>query len=726
MPAHTFELPDNTTSLPMVAFEVDPAVRAGTDALLAEPPVAVCRRLLGDRESQEAILAARRILHAFLGPAAAGSDDADADAIAERVLAVRTELTGQLRGIGDDPEILDAVLRQRALLSLLGGCWLGAVSQPATQPAVIVNRLYAQHFRAMGEGSPQRGVAHLRRRALEERGVLLPDIDATDFTRKAQTRPLTAQHALFYLALSRLPASFLPEVVGVHYVVHALGVDDQLLGLAPVHEEPELRKVLAEYMALTAGSVTGSTDRGRLRAAVALALRLEREHVAMLVELAQWQAGLPLEAKAAAIIERHAPYAGRQHRDVRVGGRLLTEVFGDPGFDLTAFVRQFRDSRQFKPIRGGDGRFLRAIKFGGPMFGIFDDREAAVFRQWADAVAAGDRPEVELSPNRVGDEAAAAWAAAVAASDPTDVRYAPAQPADHRQLFHRLVNIEAFPNTLPLAQRHAAEVLREAEILFGPGSRGRYTDASFFEYSPEALRERVDRIYWDKLVNPYRPLTEIPEREEVVFGQKTSALGSLIDGAWAYRIGGLGRYRRASDAMLFSIYADEMGRGDLRKNHITLIHQVLASLGIRLPHIRDAAFLDQDELPDHLYGFSIYQLSLALFPDTHYNEILGYNLGIEMFGLGEMRLHEMQKLRAYGFDAAYEEAHLSIDNVSAGHARQSVDAIVAYLDDVARTVGPATVREEWRRIWRGYASFAYFIEHALVRELADEAADLVI
>ena len=136
----------------------------------------------------------------------------------------------------------------------------------------------------------------------------------------------------------------------------------------------------------------------------------------------------------------------------------------------------------------------------------------------------------------------------------------------------------------------------------------------------------------------------MPDADEVVFGQKTFALGSLIDGTWAHRIGNVGRYHRASDGMLASIYADEMGRGDLRKNHITLIHQVLRSMDIDVPHIRDVAFLDQDELPDHLYGFSIHQVCLALFPDSRYPEILGYNLGIEMFGLGEMRLHEMAKL----------------------------------------------------------------------------------
>ena len=90
-------------------------------------------------------------------------------------------------------------------------------------------------------------------------------------------------------------------------------------------------------------------------------------------------------------------------------------------------------------------------------------------------------------------------------------------------------------------------------------------------------------------------------------------------------------------------------------------------------------------------------------------------------------MHEMQKLRHHGFDPIYEEAHLSIDNISAGHARQSADIIIAYLDEVARTVGEPVVQAQWRRIWRGYASFAYFVEHTLVREATtSRTAELVI
>lgn len=723
-----FALPDTFVVAPLSRSEFDPATAATADEIIAAGAGSVYRRLVGDQESEAVFLLARHVLNGFLGaPGTPDAQDAQdtgersADGIAERTARVRCHITELLRPLRDaDPRVRGAVLAQRAPLALIGGCWLDAVSQPATQPGLVVNQLVRHQFVWRGEGNPRRGLQQLRGQALETMDVFLPDVLAPDFLDQAEARPLTAWHGAYYLALARMPATYLPEVVGTHYVMAALGVDELLLGTRPMLAEAELRATLAAYLALAPPPV-----RARLHAAVARTLAMEADHARLLADVAEWHAGLSLDARVARIVARHAPFAGKQHRNVRVGGKPLTERFHDPDFDLAGFIADLRASPQLKP-RDGGCRFLRAIKFGGPMFGIFDAHEAATFQQWAEAIAAGDPPAIELTPNTAGDHRAQALAEAIAAPPP-EVGFRTATRGDDRAFLHRLVNIENYPNTLAVARANAEEGLARAEILFEHGGDGVLTDASWFAYSPAALNERVDRVYWDKLVNSYRPLTEIPDREEVIFGQKTFSLGSMIDGAWAHRIGATGRYTRRSDGMLYSIYADEMGRGDLTKNHITLIYQVLASLGIEVPHIRDTAFLDQDELPDHLYGFSLFQLSLALFPDSLYDEILGYNLGIEMFGLGTMRMHEMQKLRRYGFDVAYEEAHLSIDNLSAGHARQSAEIIIAYLHDVAKLSGAEAVAPHWRRVWRGYASFAYFIEHELVAGLArHESVEVVI
>ncbi len=100
----------------------------------------------------------------------------------------------------------------------------------------------------------------------------------------------------------------------------------------------------------------------------------------MLAELAAWHAELPLESKVAAVIARHAPFAGRHHKDVKVGGRPLAETFTDPELDLAAFLADFRESAQLRRTPDGLSRFVRAIKFGGPMFGIFSEARGGGFR----------------------------------------------------------------------------------------------------------------------------------------------------------------------------------------------------------------------------------------------------------------------------------------------------------------------------------------------------------
>jgi hypothetical protein len=715
--------PFETVALPPLGFEASAAACAEADAIVTLPPYALYRRLLADQESEAVHVAARRVLDGFLRKAVVptGSAPDIAAAVSAAVSAARAWMASQLAAAPFPAAERAVVMRERAPLALLAGCWLDVVSQPATQPSVLVNRLLQQHFGLRGEGNPARSLTARRRRDLERAGVFLPDIGAERFLDAAAVRPLTALHGCFYLALSRLPGNFLPELAGVHYAWGALGVDDLISGTPPALPEPSLREVLSLFLESADADAAARMVRG-----AELVVELEREHVAMLTELADWQSRLPLEAKVAAIVAKHAGYAGGHHHRVRVAGRSLADTFADPDFDVASFLARFRESPQLRGDGDGDCVFIRALKLGGPMFGIFDAAEAQTLRLWAASVQAGARPSIDVPACTAGDSRARARAACVATAAPADLRVRDVPDLTDRELFYRLVNIENYPNTRRVAFGRASAMLDDAEVMFDHGAGGRYTDASWFDYSPRALYDRAEAIYRSKLLAPYRPLDQIPGRDEVIFLQTTYALGALVDAAWIHRVANLGRHERDCDGALLAIYADEMGHGDMRKNHITLIYRALSSMGIDLPHIRDHGFMTQADLPDDLYGFSLHQLCMALFPDTFYCEILGYNLAIEMFGLGELRLHEIQKLRHYGFDDGYERAHLTIDNLSAGHSKQAADIIVCHLDRVRRTLGEAAVREQWRRVWRGYASLAYIVEHVLVKDLRTQTVDVLL
>jgi hypothetical protein len=77
-PPAAFELPDTIAALPRRPFHFSAAAFTEADALVAQPPEALFRRLLADQESEAAMLAARRVLDAFLtGPAAGPASSAD-------------------------------------------------------------------------------------------------------------------------------------------------------------------------------------------------------------------------------------------------------------------------------------------------------------------------------------------------------------------------------------------------------------------------------------------------------------------------------------------------------------------------------------------------------------------------------------------------------------------------------------------------------------------------
>jgi hypothetical protein len=718
-----FSLPDRFAGGPVGTFRFSPAAASAAAALLQRSAPELLAALLQDQESEAAQLAALCVLRDTLEHATSDRPARDHAGVRARLAEVREQVAARIRAVracGDAAQ--RAALRERAAIALLDTCWLDAVSQPATQPSIIVNRLFAQYWRLKGEGNRFRSAGALRRQELQRSNVDPPGLTETRFVRELAPSAATALHAAFLVALGRFPVSHLPEIVGVHAALQGIGVDHLLFETDGTTDADEALGAFDDYLELLAGDEAGAALRDRALTACELAAGMELQHTELLVEIAQREQSQPLDAQVARIFARHAPYAGKHHGRVALGNAALVDLLGAPTPDLADLVRRLKQSPYLRPGREGRIPFVQALKFGGPMFGIFSAQEAQVLANWAHgAQAVGDVADAADLP---GETNALARLARLREGLSEAVVLESCPLLDHRHLLHRMVNAERFPHVLEPARAHAQAQLARAQVLFRTGAAGRFTDASWFDYTPGALEERVESIYWSKLVDPYERLAAVPDRDTVIFGQKVFALGSLVDGSWVARMGRAGRYDDAEDAMLFAIYADEMGRGDLRKNHIALIYRVLESMGVRIPHLRDAAFLEQGEIPDEFYAFPLGQLALGLFADTFYPELIGYNLGIEMFGLGEMRLHEIQKLRRHRFDTSYEETHLSIDNLSAGHARQATDIIILHLDRVALRFGPAAAAQTWRRIWNGYAYFALHAEGpTLLEPPADDSVE---
>jgi len=711
---------DSTTALPNLMFHFSPQAKFALEAWLDKGSAKTLYKMFaGDVESEEQQLLALLLAKTLSSRAPDGLSvptSEELPALLNKVKGILCQRAEQL--LQANEENRKKLLQQRALLTLTAGCWLDSVSQPATEPAEIVCILSGQNFKIKGCGEIADSQQKQRYRQLAAMGIAVPEVYTSGVTESLGSVELTAWQAALWLAISRVSASHLPEIVGFHYAYYSLGFDDVLLGLHSPIAKTQLDTLMATFLHHCRKDEQGAASEKRMLNAVAWAVQLEMENSEMLLAMQTQLEQLTLDDRMAEIVRRHLPLAGKQHQRIRLEKRSLAEWSGEEA-DMAGFLRALRASPYLNQPRAGECSFQKAIRFGGSMFGIFSPQEAKIMARWVTETQIGD--DIRLSPFvEAGSEQSMVWRQRCRDTSLEQyVSWQNAQLPEHRELFYRLVNIEHYANHLVLLKQRVEQTLQQAEVLFNTGSSGHYTDASYFSYTPEALLDRMEKIYWEKLVQPYDRLVEIPDRESVLFGQKLMALGSMIDGAWAHRFGGTLRNYRRADGKMLAIYADEMGLGEYEKNHITLILRVLKSMDISLPHIREKAFRQQNELPD-LYDFSLYQLAISQFPDTFYEELLGYNLGIEMLGLGEMRMHEIQKLRRYGFDTIYEESHLTIDNFSAGHSRQAVDLIIDYLDDCRPGLNEEELQKRWRRIWRGYASFAFYLETDLLKENVSE------
>lgn len=194
---------------------------------------------------------------------------------------------------------------------------------------------------------------------------------------------------------------------------------------------------------------------------------------------------------------------------------------------------------------------------------------------------------------------------------------------------------------------------------------------------------------------------------------RTVAPTKLVDGAWLFGL--LQRWQDPRLAPLIRIYLEELGCGTAPQNHVLLYKQLLARYGC--DHWQDG--------PDEHFTQGAAQLALAHHADEFLPELIGYNLGYEQLPLHlPITAYELNEL---GIDPYYFSLHVTIDNVSTGHARKALQSV---LDCMPRM---GNVEEFHRRVGNGYrlnlvgmgtqqAIASFDLEQELLRVIVDKAS----
>ncbi|KAI1455141.1 hypothetical protein F4805DRAFT_477105 [Annulohypoxylon moriforme] len=195
-------------------------------------------------------------------------------------------------------------------------------------------------------------------------------------------------------------------------------------------------------------------------------------------------------------------------------------------------------------------------------------------------------------------------------------------------------------------------------------------------------------------------------REEAVRWILNNAPLKYVDGAW---LGGVQRLTEATPFAYRSVTKDawqvlseELGDGEVARNHVFVYRDLLRSVGINLPAANDKAFVTEELGMDDICAWraAVGQLLISLFPDDFLPEMLGFNLHFEQLTLETSQAaHRLPELGITGY---YFILHICIDNAHSGHAAMALDTISQYLDMVRSSDGEEAAQVAWKRVQSGY------------------------
>ncbi|KAL1854492.1 hypothetical protein Daus18300_011413 [Diaporthe australafricana] len=295
----------------------------------------------------------------------------------------------------------------------------------------------------------------------------------------------------------------------------------------------------------------------------------------------------------------------------------------------------------------------------------------------------------------------------------------------YKRLFHQLHNLEDNPNVL--AEARDTLILFFAESLSGAIARPKddaivsmeefdaESLAAFLQRQDEKILTRLERYTTRRESGGSRELFQTPDEARRWLIQR--APSKLVDGAW------LG-YMHTTETPFalrpitknaWQVMSEELGDGDLAKNHAAIYRKLLQGIGAGLPEASSEAFVrahDDDNNNNNnnntkngsedieIWRSAVAQMLISLFPREFLPEILGFNLHFECLAWDTVRA--ARELREVRLDDYYFLLHISIDNSDSGHAAMASRVVVDYLRRVQSEQGDAALRRAWGGVQAGY------------------------
>ncbi|KAK6511609.1 hypothetical protein TWF481_000524 [Arthrobotrys musiformis] len=281
----------------------------------------------------------------------------------------------------------------------------------------------------------------------------------------------------------------------------------------------------------------------------------------------------------------------------------------------------------------------------------------------------------------------------------------------HKELYYKLQHLERHYEVLPQARDTLislfSETLEQASKTPDAGilSIKHYSRDALLKFQQHEDNKIMDM--WEQYLARRKakgPREMFETKEEARWWLVQSSPVKYVDGAWLGHINKIttpfGLRRVIKNA--WQVLSEELGDGDLEKNHVYLYRRLMETVEPGFPAGDDFDFID----PKHqlnepgIWKAAVAQLLISLFPHQFLPEIIGFNMHYEAMALETLKVSK--ELKELGLDPYYFVLHISIDNADSGHTAMALQTAMEYIELIQKRDGDSAAGHTWKRIQAGY------------------------
>ncbi len=404
-------------------------------------------------------------------------------------------------------------INQTAATQLTQVCWLQNISQACYSQSDIAVQLMSLNLQLAGAGCEGTNIQQLYRALILTSGHEPPVLHSYDYSQQPEVVPEVYDFAVVQLALTRFPRVLLPEILGFTLAYCQTPTllevcfphQQQALPFFKLHRQlaesqlQPLRSCILNYLGLFPEQQQPLWQR------VQKGFWLYQRQMQICRDGLQKKMATPRTARQAMVqlLLDKAPVAIGHHQKVQLQGKTLDLWFAGLPANGNEFLLALTQSEYVNKKSPQHSRLLVLFDFKGPMFGVLDQSEIDIIKNWLNSGLEEGSPEaieeqqkIVVSNNNLAS-----------VSRQLQKKYV---NLSNRELYYYLVNADLFPDVLPVAQAKVRNRLR-ARALFNP--------LPFKHYSHQQFDAYIDTIYQQE-ISAYQPLQGKPKisRDAYIWG----------------------------------------------------------------------------------------------------------------------------------------------------------------------------------------------------------------